>query len=130
MLYAFLHPWGKRTLHRIGDLNLQSHLLVETVIVAGETGFLPIELGRCSCMLPAVSRAGGIVLMSLCERLSSSLLACLSANRYSHATVAAHSRHMHLLLTLALASSCTTLSMLPPPGNDALAALQATPDRQ
>ena len=36
MLCAFLHPWGERMLQRIDKLNLQTCLLVKTVIVAGE----------------------------------------------------------------------------------------------
>ena len=36
MLCAFLHPWGERMLQRIDKLNLQTRLLVKTVIVAGE----------------------------------------------------------------------------------------------
>ena len=39
MLCAFLHPWGERVLQRIDDFNLQTRVLVKTVIVAGEAGF-------------------------------------------------------------------------------------------
>ena len=59
MLCAFLHPWGERTLQRIDKLDLQTRLLVKTVIVAGEAGFLPCEQCRCSCIVPPAGQAGG-----------------------------------------------------------------------
>ena len=120
MLCAFLHPWGERTLQRIDKLNLQTRLLIKTVIVAGEAGFLPHEQCRCSPMLPILGQAGGSVLMRPSAGSSFRPASCLLCHLTSLPAVAAHFKRMQWLLTKSLALCQTMLPELPPPGKSCI----------